>query len=352
MKKCVCQSCGMPLHKPDMYGTGADGSHIEEYCVYCYRNGQFTQEVTMEEMLRLCANFVEPHSRDYYLASMRMQYPHLKRWARKEDTQHQYYKSINRVLEYIRQNLSQQADLKTLAAIAHISPFHFHRIFRSIIGESLAGYVQRLRLEFVARQLQESALSLGELALRTAYSSEQALSRAFKKYFGIPPKAFKVSFYHEKFHGAIVPRICRVAARNVIFLRQPAEGSAQWQKLYTYGLMKRLLSDSTESIEVICGGVFLPSLSTREPQAENPHVLAAVLPEGRYAIFTHKGDPARLKELYKAIFDYWLPAGNYSLAASEPYIVYLSHPATVAPENRLAEIYIPLAEKSSRPIEK
>ncbi|MCD8184981.1 MAG: hypothetical protein LUD68_00530 [Rikenellaceae bacterium] len=153
MKNRVCQSCGMPLHRAEMYGTGPDGMRIEDYCVYCYQKGQFTQQVTMEQMLRLCANYVQESARDYYLARMRMQYPYLKRWARKENTQQAYYHSINRVLEHIRENLHERIDLQTLSGIARISPYHFHRIFKATIGESLAGYVQRLRLEYVAGQL-------------------------------------------------------------------------------------------------------------------------------------------------------------------------------------------------------
>ena len=41
-----CQSCGMPLADVNDIGTNADGSRNEDYCKYCYENGQFTQQCT------------------------------------------------------------------------------------------------------------------------------------------------------------------------------------------------------------------------------------------------------------------------------------------------------------------
>ena len=52
-----CQSCGMPLTE-DVLGTNADGSKNEDYCMYCYRDGKFLQDCTMEEMIEHCAQFI------------------------------------------------------------------------------------------------------------------------------------------------------------------------------------------------------------------------------------------------------------------------------------------------------
>ena len=50
MEQKFCQSCGMPL-TDDVLGTNADGSKNEDYCMYCYKDGKFLQDCTMEEML-------------------------------------------------------------------------------------------------------------------------------------------------------------------------------------------------------------------------------------------------------------------------------------------------------------
>lgn len=54
-----CQSCGMPLENEDAKGTNADGSKSEDYCDYCYKNGAFTQDMTMEEMITLNLKYLD-----------------------------------------------------------------------------------------------------------------------------------------------------------------------------------------------------------------------------------------------------------------------------------------------------
>lgn len=336
-----CQSCGMPLD-PAIKGTDKNGSQIADYCIYCYKDGAFTSDVTMNEMISLCARYVEGNSRDYVIANMKMQFPRLKRWARKEETQHSYHKSINRVLIYIQEHLNEPADLKTLAGIVHISPYHFHRIFKSTIGESVAEYVQRLRLEYVAEQLKTSHFSLNELAERAGYSSEQALSRAFKRYFNLPPSVFKAFFLEEKFNKALTPRICRVSGKNIIMLREVERHERSWQKLYMYAMVNQLLSESCESLELIKDGVFYPALTTATFLTSDEHIDSTHLSEGAYAIFTHIGSPEKLPELYDAIIHYWLPASKYILHSGFPYIKYLNHLSMVQQEELLSEVYIPL----------
>lgn len=52
-EKIFCQSCGMPMTEEAHFATNADGSRNEDYCCYCYENGAFKQDCTMEEMDRL-----------------------------------------------------------------------------------------------------------------------------------------------------------------------------------------------------------------------------------------------------------------------------------------------------------
>ena len=54
-----CQCCGIPLQAAADFGTEADGTASADYCVYCYKDGAFTQDCTMEEMIQHCAQFYE-----------------------------------------------------------------------------------------------------------------------------------------------------------------------------------------------------------------------------------------------------------------------------------------------------
>lgn len=87
-----CQSCGMPL-TDEILGTNADGSKNEEYCIYCFKDGAFTGDFTMEEMIDFCSQFVEQYNKDSgqnltqeeYKAMLRQYYPNLKRWSTPTD---------------------------------------------------------------------------------------------------------------------------------------------------------------------------------------------------------------------------------------------------------------------------
>ena len=81
-----CQSCGMPMCEgEDVYGTNADGSKSEDYCSYCYADGAFTSECTMDEMIEICVpHVVEFHAdmdEDGARNMMKEFFPKLKRWA-------------------------------------------------------------------------------------------------------------------------------------------------------------------------------------------------------------------------------------------------------------------------------
>lgn len=89
MEKNFCQSCGMPL-TDEILGTNADGSKNEEYCLYCFKEGAFTGNFTMEEMVEFCSQFVDQYNqdsgqhltRDEYKEVLRQYYPTLKRWKK------------------------------------------------------------------------------------------------------------------------------------------------------------------------------------------------------------------------------------------------------------------------------
>ena len=78
-----CQSCGMPLSDPADRGTEQDGSQSQDYCKYCYENGAFTSQSTLEEMIEGCVQFVVPNpypDADAARKAMWEFMPQLKRW--------------------------------------------------------------------------------------------------------------------------------------------------------------------------------------------------------------------------------------------------------------------------------
>jgi AraC family transcriptional regulator len=100
-----------------------------------------------------------------------------------------YLRRINRVIDHISENLTEPLDLDTLARLAHFSPFHFHRVFRSLIGEPLHAFIRRLRLEKAVFQMRYGPeCTLTEIALACGFSSSSDFSRAFKQAYGFSPR--------------------------------------------------------------------------------------------------------------------------------------------------------------------
>lgn len=90
MEATFCQSCGMPMETQDQFGTNKDGSANNEYCVYCYKQGAFTQDVTMDEMIQHNIQYLDEFNKDSEskftkeeaIAQMKQFFPTLKRWKK------------------------------------------------------------------------------------------------------------------------------------------------------------------------------------------------------------------------------------------------------------------------------
>jgi len=84
--KCICQSCAMPMDRPELFGTNADGSQNKEYCCYCYKDGAFLSNCTMEEMLLDCIDIelreCPEKNREDVRAELSAVFPTLKRWKK------------------------------------------------------------------------------------------------------------------------------------------------------------------------------------------------------------------------------------------------------------------------------
>ena len=59
MEQKYCQSCGMPMSAKEDFGTEKSGNASHDYCTYCYKDGKFTSDCTMDEMIGHCARFVD-----------------------------------------------------------------------------------------------------------------------------------------------------------------------------------------------------------------------------------------------------------------------------------------------------
>lgn len=103
-----------------------------------------------------------------------------------------YRKPVFKAMDYISHHLDDNPGLDEVAAAAAISTFHFHRIFKTMVGETIAGFTQRLRMERAARRLLASPQSdITTLALAAGFSSSQNFAKAFRLHFAMSPSEYR-----------------------------------------------------------------------------------------------------------------------------------------------------------------
>jgi len=95
---------------------------------------------------------------------------------------------VNRVVDHVRSNLQDDLSVGVLSGVAHASPFHFSRMFKTTTGETLVQFVQRARLERAATlMLARPDRSLGDIAHAVGFQSASDFSRVFKRRYGLAP---------------------------------------------------------------------------------------------------------------------------------------------------------------------
>ncbi len=280
------------------------------------------------------------------------------------------------VLAYIQQQLDEPLELADLARRGGLSPYHFHRVFRGMVGEPLMAHVRRLRLERAAHRLRHTPRRVIEIALEAGYDSHEAFTRAFRQALGVAPTAYRrglgatlvparsgIHFDHGRgphdFRTA-TPRAMQVTIETlpptrVAYLRHVGPYSAcgpTWDRLGAWlgkegylGPGCRMLGichddpDSTppERIRydacVTVDADFVPQGGLR----------VQVIAGGEYARATHRGAYHRLGKTYAALMGRWLPRSGRRLRDQPCFEVYLNDPGSTAPADLLTDIYLPLA---------
>lgn len=105
-----------------------------------------------------------------------------------------YRQRICRAMNFISANLDRDPALEEIAQAANFSAFHFHRIFKAVTGETVFGFLRRLRLEWAAnRLLGQPQEDITTVAMECGFSSSQNFAKAFRARFGASPTEFRES---------------------------------------------------------------------------------------------------------------------------------------------------------------
>ncbi len=288
----------------------------------------------------------------------------------REDTVNDHKQRLNRVLVYIQENGDKPLSLERLAAVAHFSPFHFHRIFTAHVGETLNEHLRRIRLDKSALRLFHSDEPITDIALSAGYETPAAFTKAFGQRFGRNPTEFKkikreklpavVNVLNSNKTGRRVkpvkPEIRIMPEQKVLFVRKTgrydkAAGEA-WGTLMKFAYSRRLMNKNTKGIGISHDSPEItPEDKTRydacitinkdvKPEGE---VGVQTIAGGRYAVFLHKGPYSKLGDTYNYIMARWYPESGEKFRDRPCFEHYLNRdPRRTKPENLRTEIFVPI----------
>src|SRR5436305_12360493 len=109
----------------------------------------------------------------------------------KSETRSFYTQAVQRAIEHVATHLDDAIELDTLSRLALLSPFHFHRVFRGMVGETPLELVRRLRLERAAWRLLHSDAPVTAVAFDAGYETHEAFTRAFRASYADSPSGFR-----------------------------------------------------------------------------------------------------------------------------------------------------------------
>jgi AraC family transcriptional regulator len=290
-------------------------------------------------------------------------------------TRETYAKRIENVLHYLVAHLDEPLDIHRLAEEAFLSPYHFHRVYVAMMGETVAETIRRHRLHRAAIKLSASAIPVAELATEAGYGSVHAFTRAFRAAYGLPPAQFRLS-------NALNATRQWVAESAVLSAsHQPKEptmfnlNDVKIQDLpatriaalthhgdymnigETFGrLMAWAAGKGVVKADVRTFGIYyddptskrkdqlrseacleIPATFTPDGDAQLMHTAA-----GRSAVFIFTGPYSALEKPYRWIYDTWLPQSGEELRDAPPFEEYLNDARNTAPQHLKTAICIPL----------
>lgn len=273
-----------------------------------------------------------------------------------------YEERINRVIAYVHDHLDDALDLDTLAGVACLSPFHWHRVYHGMTGETVAATVKRLRLHRAAGFLVQTDMPVQQVAARSGYPNVQSFTRIFSAVYGMPPAAYRRKGNHVQFDRPVNPQS---TALHSVSIRQLPEMTGvgidhsgsylligrAFDQLFTTLAARRLLRPGMKSV-----GLYYDDPQCLDEDrlrscacvisdahiADDPPFRRISQPGGIYAVLRHKGPYSELDKAYQWLFGTWLPQSGYDAADIPCLEEYLNNPRDVPPRELLTDICIAL----------
>jgi AraC family transcriptional regulator len=280
----------------------------------------------------------------------------------RDTTRDDHCARVVRVVSEIDRRLDEDLDLEELAAIACFSPYHFHRVYRAVTGETPADTMRRLRLHRAAGALRRETTPLPRVARRAGYASVDAFSRAFAAAYGRTPKAYRegaaahaARLAQEEIHAMYDVTIEPFAGVTLIGLAHQGDYhkiGATFDRLNALAGSRGLLTPETRAIAIYhddpasvpepklrsFAGFSVPRGTVAPEGTERVEI-----PAGPVASLLHKGPYAELESAYKYLYGVWLPGSGRAPADRPCFEEYLNDPRSLPPTEWLTRVSMPLA---------
>jgi len=277
-------------------------------------------------------------------------------------------------IDFIEQSLYGKISVDTVARSANYSTYHYCRIFKAIVGDSVMVYVRKRRLTEAADLLAKTDTPILEIALQCQFDSQEAFTRAFKNHFNeTPGKYRKINerfrlLYKKKFDHDSLEHRNEVLSIQPKIITKPEMTVIGISTVYQYddfnlgkmwSVFKQRKAEITNMLPNTTGfGIYenyqentgvdettvFTYLCCREVSSLNnipEGMVGRVIPEQMYAVFTHKGTVDNMDNTLRYIWGDWLPASRYSYANKPDFELYSKK---FIPDNKKSEIdlYIPI----------
>ena len=267
-----------------------------------------------------------------------------------------YVRQLVDVSDYIYDHLDDDLDLFRLAEVAHLSSYHWHRVYRAMSGESAASTVRRLRLQRAAGYLADTAMPVREVAARSGFASAEVFSRNFREAYGVPPARFRASGDHTLYRATSPVAAAQLPAHPVdlrgveqrVIAASPHRGAfvdigrafaRALEGVGAPGAMVAVYYDDAEGAP----DAELRSAAGIEIAADAPvpaPLERIVLPAGEYAVLAYRGPYASMRSAYTWFYGSWLPQSGRVPADFPVVEEYLNDPVVTPPGDLRTDIMV------------
>jgi AraC family transcriptional regulator len=281
----------------------------------------------------------------------------------------EYRERINHVIKAIIRNPDGEWTTETLAGLAGISAFHFHRIFRALTGETMFAFVQRRKLLRALELIDEGRFTLTEIALECGFDSGSSLSRAFRKHFNCTPTEYRQQ------HPALLlpPPRPRANTRHSLSVEIKIAPERCALIVERKGLVEQNFNQAaTDAFRVLSSAIkhadarpfirerfgMCPDEAGMVPDAEaryqagffyegelpplSEEVRRIKIAGGKWAVTVHRGSYETLWQSWNCTYRDWLPSSGHRPRDAAPFEIYLDDPRHTPPDELRTEIWIPI----------